>query len=280
MRLDVGTERAGIEKESCYPMRQCDHLSRPRRECVGGPGADRRFAARLVQGPRSGLHADRVHRRRDLRSLRRLTLTETARWLLESRAPYPWPESSVRPARTTRRRTPSVRPSGRASLSAECCAAVRLKHHRRYRGRFARLAGLARFLTASLAAGLLLALGVSLLIMPTPAQAQATAQSATYRVTFEGKFTASALASGVSVPSGEHFTTLIGAVHNGSATFWSSGGTASAGVEAVAELGTTGTFKSEINANSNALTVIEQSIASGGTAAATSTSHSPPTILW
>ena len=41
--------------------------------------------------------------------------------------------------------------------------------------------------------------------------ATAQAQSATYRVTFEGKFTTSALASGVSVPSGEHFTTLIGA---------------------------------------------------------------------
>ncbi len=57
--------------------------------------------------------------------------------------------------------------------------------------------------------------------------ATAQAQSATYRVTFEGKFTTSALASGVSVPSGEHFTTLIGAVHNGSATFWSSGAMAS-----------------------------------------------------
>ena len=162
---------------------------------------------------------------------------------------------------------------------------MRLKHHRRYRGRFARLAGLARFLTASPAAGLLLALGVSLLIMPTPAQAQATAQSATYRVTFEGKFTASALASGVSVPSGEHFTTLIGAVHNGSATFWSSGGTASAGVEAVAELGTTGTFKSEVNAAMpDALAVIEQSVASGGTATATvdivvTTAHPLVTLL-
>ena len=135
-----------------------------------------------------------------------------------------------------------------------------------------------------MAAGLLLALNVSLLIMPMPAQAQGTAQSAIYRVTFEGKFTASALAGGVSVPSGEHFTTLIGAVHNGSATFWSSGGTASAGVEAVAELGTTGTFKSEINANSNALAVIEQSIVSGGTATATvdvtlTTDHPLVTLL-
>ena len=200
-------------------------------------------------------------------------------------APCPWPESSVRPARTTRRRTPSVRRSGRSGLSAGWRAGVRLKHHRRYRGRFARLAGLARFPTASPAAGLLLALGVSLLIMPTPAQAQATAQSATYRVTFEGKFAASALASGVSVPSGEHFTTLIGAVHNDSVSFWSSGGTASAGVEAVAELGTTGTFKSEVNsAMANALAVVEQSIASGGTATATvditlTTDHPLVTLL-
>ena len=125
-------------------------------------------------------------------------------------------------------------------------------------------------LAARAAAGLLLTFATLLVTMPMPAQAQGNTQSATYRVTFEGKFTANALASGVSVPSGEHFTTLIGAVHNGNVTFWSSGGTASAGTEAVAELGTTGTFKSEINAAMlNALAVIEQSIASGGTATAT-----------
>ena len=156
---------------------------------------------------------------------------------------------------------------------------MRREHHRR----FTRLASLARSLTAPAAAGLLLALTAPL-AAPVPAQAQGNAQSATYRVTFEGKFTASALASGVSVPSGEHFTTLIGAVHNGSVTFWSSGGTASAGVEAVAELGTTGTFKSEINANMNAATVFEQSIASGGTATATvdivvTTDHPRVTLL-
>ena len=144
------------------------------------------------------------------------------------------------------------------------------KHHQRYQGRFTCLANLARSLTTLAAAALLLVFTVTLVIMPMPVQAQGNAQSATYRVAFEGKFAASALASGVSVPSGEHFTTLIGAVHNGSVTFWSSGQTASAGVEAVAELGTTGTFKSEINAAMlNALAVIEQSIASGGTATAT-----------
>ena len=146
---------------------------------------------------------------------------------------------------------------------------MRRKHHRRYQGRFTRLASLARSLPAPAAAGLLAVLAVPLVIMPLPAQAQGTAQSVTYRVTFEGKFTASALASGVSVPSGEHFTTLIGAVHNDSVTFWSSGGTASAGIESMAEVGGTSALKSEINARSNALAVIEQSIASGGTATAT-----------
>ena len=154
------------------------------------------------------------------------------------------------------------------------------KHHRRYQGRFIRLASLAPFLTAPAALGRLLALA-TLLVITT---AQANAQSATYRVTFEGKFTASALASGVSVPSGEHFTTLIGAVHNDSVTFWSSGGTASAGVEAVAELGNTATFTSEIKANMNAVAVIEKSLPGGGTPTATvdftvTTAHPLVTLL-
>ena len=146
---------------------------------------------------------------------------------------------------------------------------MRRKHYRRYQGRFSRLASLARSLTTSAAARLLLVIAAPLVIMPMPAQAQGNVQSAAYRVTFEGKFTASALASGVSVPSGEHFTTLIGAIHNGSVTFWSSGGTASAGIESMAEVGGTSALKSEINASSNALAVIEQSIVSGGTATAT-----------
>ena len=146
---------------------------------------------------------------------------------------------------------------------------MRRNYHRHCQGRFTRLASLARSLTVVAATRFLLALIAPLVIMPASAQAQGNAQSATYRVTFEGKFTASALASGVSVPSGEHFTTLIGAVHNGSVTFWSSGGTASAGIESMAEVGGTSTLKSEINANSNALAIIEQSIASGGTATAT-----------
>ena len=154
---------------------------------------------------------------------------------------------------------------------------MRRKHRGGYQGRFTRPASRYRSLfTFALAC-------LALLFVPG-FNGSAHAQSATYRVTFEGKFTASALASGVSVPSGEHFTTLIGAVHNGSATFWSSGAMASAGVEAVAELGITGTFKSEINANTNAVAVIEKSLPSGGTPTATveltvTTDHPLVTLL-
>ena len=99
------------------------------------------------------------------------------------------------------------------------------------------------------------------------AQAQGNAQSATYRVTFEGKWTTTATPGGV--PAGAHFSPLSGAVHNSGATFWSAGGTASLGIEAVAELGNTGPFTTEINANMNAVAVIEKSLQGGGTPTAT-----------
>ena len=72
---------------------------------------------------------------------------------------------------------------------------MRRKHHRRYQGRFTRLASLVRSLTAPAAAGLLAVLAAPLVIMP--ARRRGNAQSATYRVTFEGKWTISATATGV-----------------------------------------------------------------------------------
>ena len=129
-----------------------------------------------------------------------------------------------------------------------------------------------RFRHARIAlATLLLAALAAIIPAPTPVQAQGNAQSATYRVTFTGMFAEDALANGVSTPSGAHFTTLIGAVHNDSVSFWRSGGTASAGVQSMAEVGGTAALKSEINvdSNPNVLAVIEKSIASGGTATAT-----------
>ena len=134
------------------------------------------------------------------------------------------------------------------------------------RRRVTRLASLARSLTAPPAARLLLAFATLLVITP----AQGNAQSATYRVTFTGKFTGDALASGVSVPSGAHFSPLIGAVHNDSVTFWSSGGTASVGIESMAEDGLTSPLKSAVTAaGSEASSTIERSGNVGATATVT-----------
>ncbi len=97
----------------------------------------------------------------------------------------------------------------------------------------------------------------------------AHAQSATYRVTFEGEWTTTATQMGVPVPSGAHFSPLIGAVHNDQVTFWSEGDMASAGIESMAEVGGTNTLKSEINASAHALSVIERGGNIGATGSAT-----------
>ena len=90
--------------------------------------------------------------------------------------------------------------------------------------------------------------------------------TATYRVTFAGAFTTDALAPGVGVPGGAHFTTLIGAVHNSGVSFWERGGMASEGTEVMAETGRIGVLRSEIVASSlDARDTIERTLASGGT---------------
>ena len=96
---------------------------------------------------------------------------------------------------------------------------------------------------ARAAMGLLLFAVIALGVLPEPARAQTTA---TYTVTFKGNWTTSS--TNVVVPGSAHFTTLIGAVHDSDVTFWAPGGMATSGVEGVAELGSTGMFKSEINA--------------------------------
>ncbi len=112
----------------------------------------------------------------------------------------------------------------------------------------------------------LILLSAVLMCLAPGARAQQSS-TATYSVTFQGNWTTASTPGGV--VGGAHFTTLIGAVHNDQVTFWESGGTATPGVERVAELGSTGTFKSEINANANAISVIEQSVRGGGTGSAT-----------
>ena len=80
-------------------------------------------------------------------------------------------------------------------------------------------------------------------------------ETATYTMTFEGLWTADDITD-AGMPGGAHFTEMIGATHNSGTTIWVSGGTASAGVENVAELGSVGTLVSEIGGNANAAGVV------------------------
>ena len=91
---------------------------------------------------------------------------------------------------------------------------------------------------------------------PTKSDPVASVRSeATYTVTFQGAWNTTVTAGGV--PSGGHFTTLIGGVHNAEVTFLKEGGMATAGVEIMAELGGTGTLTNEVRAaEPNALSVL------------------------
>ena len=93
---------------------------------------------------------------------------------------------------------------------------------------------------------------LALLLATGAAQAQETA---TYTMTFEGLWTADDITD-ANLPGGAHFTQVIGATHNSATTIWVSGGTASPGVERVAELGSVGTLVSEIGGNANANIVV------------------------
>ena len=91
--------------------------------------------------------------------------------------------------------------------------------------------------------GLLFLAAIALGAQPELARAQTTA---TYTVKFKGNWNTSSTPDGVA--GSAHFTTLIGAVHDSDVTFWAPGGTATSGVEGVAELGVTSTFETEITA--------------------------------
>ena len=112
---------------------------------------------------------------------------------------------------------------------------------------------------------LLLAVPVSTALSALPAAPQAI----TYEVKFQGNWTLESTPGGV--VAGAHFTTLIGGVHGSGVTFWKVGEQASPGVELVAELGSTGTFRSEVLASTHTLSVIQQGVSGGGTGSATFT---------
>ena len=91
---------------------------------------------------------------------------------------------------------------------------------------------------------------------------------ATYRVTYTGAWTAAATPGGV--PDGAHFSPLIGGVHNAGVVFLEAGGTATPGIESMAERGRTATLTKEIEAaGANALSVLRKESGSGATESAT-----------
>ena len=94
---------------------------------------------------------------------------------------------------------------------------------------------------------------------------------AAYTITFTGAWTSTATPGGV--PAGAHFSPLIGGVHNDQITFLEAGGTASAGVEQMAELGQANGLHSEVFSetlnNGNALSVLERGGNIGPTATVT-----------
>lgn len=92
-----------------------------------------------------------------------------------------------------------------------------------------------------------------LLCLPGTVNAQSIAprlgaqeEAATYRVTFTSTWSAESHPVS-NFPSNAHFSPLIGATHNLSATFWLSGTLASPGIEQMAELGATTILQSEIS---------------------------------
>ena len=111
------------------------------------------------------------------------------------------------------------------------------------------------------AIGLLLLAVIVLAAQPQLARAQT--DTATYTVTFTGNWNTQSTPGGVA--GGAHFTTLIGAVHNSGVTFWAAGQMASPGVESVAEIGGTGTLRTEI---SNAASgTVKSTVSQSGTGA-------------
>ena len=90
---------------------------------------------------------------------------------------------------------------------------------------------------------------------PASDPAAAFPSTAVYTVTFKGDWTTAATPGGV--PSGAHFSRLIGGVHSDAVTFLESGGTAGAGVESMAEVGGWTGLQGEVqDAGSGALSVL------------------------
>jgi len=84
-------------------------------------------------------------------------------------------------------------------------------------------------------------------VVPTPAPVPTpTAPTARYSVSFESTW--SAETHPADFPSNPHFSRLVGGTHSSRVRFWAAGGTASAGIEAMAEEGRTSPLDEEVQA--------------------------------
>ena len=121
----------------------------------------------------------------------------------------------------------------------------------------------AQTLTASVAGG------VSAEVRAVAGELAPPPDSAVYQVVFDATWSSSTHPN--NFPRGAHFSSLIGAVHHDGTSFWARGETASQGIEAMAETGSTGFLTSEIRAQipENALSVINGG-ATGSPGSATS----------
>ena len=119
-------------------------------------------------------------------------------------------------------------------------------------------------------------------LTPSPDDPEVSSPSkAEYSVAFTGAWTTTAADE---VPSGAHFSPLIGGVHNDQVTFLEAGDTASAGVESMAEIGATAALRGEVEASTNATGVLQRSGNIDPTASATltatlTTDHPRVTLL-
>ncbi len=76
-----------------------------------------------------------------------------------------------------------------------------------------------------------------------------SAQSlAEYKLTFDATWSPQTHPDRFPTGRNPHFTSLIGGTHNESVTFWEVGGTATSGIESMAETGSTGGFSREVEA--------------------------------
>ena len=89
---------------------------------------------------------------------------------------------------------------------------------------------------------------------PATIRAGGCPASARYQVTFASQWNANSHGNSPPYPAGRspHFTSLVGSTHNSQVTFWQRGQLATPGIESIAEIGGTSTFRTTDQANARA----------------------------